>query len=163
MRNFTSLFIVGLVLFAGCESDDPTDSLQKSTYYLHRANYNPVSGKVTVTELSPGKLEFHIVLENTQEGIEHPAHLHFGSVSEVGDLAYRLNPVDGSTGESYTVLDNEVLTTGDTLTYSRFLEMDGSIKVHMNEDYFKHMVLAFGNVGKNEDYLFDGVAVCTGH
>lgn len=154
---------MGMIVWGGCSAEDPTESLQKSTYYLHRANYNPVSGEVTVTELAPGQLQFHIVLQNTQEGVEHPAHLHFGSVSEVGELAYLLNPVDGSTGESYTVLDHVLLSSGDTLTYSRFLEMDGSIKIHMNEDYFRHMVLAFGNVGKNEDYLFDGVAVCTGH
>jgi len=41
--------------------------------------------------------------------------------------------------------------------------MDASIKVHMNDNYFKHMVLSFGNVGKNENYFFDGVAMCTGH
>ena len=55
------------------------------------------------------------------------------------------------------------MSDGEVLTYDSFLEMDASIKVHMNDNYFKHMVLSFGNVGKNENYFFDGVAMCTGH
>ena len=153
------LIIIGLF---GCQSNSEPD-LRQNTYLLHRANSNPVRGDVTVTELGPGKLEFRIQVENTVEGGVHPAHLHFGGVSEVGELALRLNDVDGATGESVTVVENTVLSDGQELTYDLFLTLDGSVKIHMNDTYFKHMVLSFGNVGKNEDYLFDGVAVCTGH
>tara|TARA_B100001250_G_C19584786_1_gene693715 strand:- start:331 stop:822 length:492 start_codon:yes stop_codon:yes gene_type:complete len=153
------LIIVGLF---GCQNNSEPE-LRQNTYLLHRANSNPVRGDVKVTELGPGKLEFRIQLENTIEGGAHPAHLHFGGVSEVGELALRLNDVDGATGESVTVVENAVLSDGQELTYDLFLTLDGSIKIHMNDNYFKHMVLSFGNVGKNEDYLFDGVAVCTGH
>ena len=153
------LIIVGLF---GCQNNSEPE-LRQNTYLLHRANSNPVRGDVKVTELGPGKLEFRIQLENTIEGGAHPAHLHFGGVSEVGELALRLNDVDGATGESVTVVENAVLSNGQELTYDLFLTLDGSIKIHMNDNYFKHMVLSFGNVGKNEDYLFDGVAVCTGH
>ncbi|MEQ9303233.1 MAG: hypothetical protein RJQ14_04900 [Marinoscillum sp.] len=155
--------IVSLGVFAGCQGENDVLDTQESTYLLHRANFNPTKGKITVTALEPDKLEFRIQLENTTEGSIHPAHLHFGSVSEVGDLALKLNPVDGATGESVTILDDVALADGRKLTYDLFLELDGSIKIHMNDNYFKHVVLAFGNIGKNEDYLFDGVAVCTGH
>lgn len=156
---FTALFIFGLL---SCQSNSEPE-LRSTSYLLHRANYNPVQGKVLVTELGPGILEFRINLENTAEGGIHPAHLHFGDISQVGELALRLNDVDGATGESVTVVENMTLSDGTELTYDLFLTLDGSIKIHTNETYFKNVVLSFGNVGKNEDYLFDGVAVCTGH
>ena len=154
--------LLAVSIFSGCQSSSEPE-LRNREFLLHRANYNPVKGRITVTELGPGKMEFRINLENTAEGGLHPAHLHFGDVSEVGELALRLNDVDGATGESVTVVDDATLADGRALTYDLFLQLDGSVKIHMNDNYFKHMVLAFGNVGKNEDYLFDGVAVCNGH
>lgn len=161
MKRFP-YFVLLVWILASCQSSSEPE-LRNSEYLIHRANYNPVQGRVVVTELGPGKLEFRINLKNTAEGGSHPAHLHFGDVSQVGDLALRLNDVDGATGESVTVVENVELSDGQLLTYDLFLQLDGSIKIHMNDNFFKHMVLAFGNVGKNEDYLFDGVAVCTGH
>ena len=163
MKNVLLILSVFVILMACSTGDEPGAGERSSTYSLFRANFNPVSGDVTVRELAPGKLQFHIKLQNTADGSEHPAHLHFGSVREVGELAFALIPVDGSTGESVTILNGVQLSNGELLTYDNFLEMDASIKVHMNDNYFKHMVLSFGNVGKNENYFFDGVAMCTGH
>ncbi len=153
--------LVSIAILNSCQQKE--DNPREKTYFLHRANLNPVSGKVTFTELSPGKLQVLITLTNTSPDITHPAHLHFGSVSEVGELAIALNPVDGKTGKSVTILDQVELTSGDILNYDMLNEMNGSVKIHMNDTFFSHMVLAFGNIGKNEDYTFDGVAVCTGH
>lgn len=163
MRILINVVCIGLLLLTVACSKEDLFNTPETTYLLHRANFNPTSGKVTVKALESDKLEFRIELSNTIEGIAHPAHLHFGSVSEVGELAFGLNPVDGATGESVTVLDGVTLADGRVLTYDLFLQLDGSIKIHMNDNYFKHMVLAFGNIGKNENYLFDGIAVCTGH
>ncbi|MEQ8471192.1 MAG: hypothetical protein RIC35_08400 [Marinoscillum sp.] len=160
--KYIALMVV-VLLIGACQNESDVLEKQESVYLIHRANSNPTRGKIFVTALEPDKLELRIQLENTVAGSSHPAHLHFGSVSEVGDLAFTLNPVDGVTGESLTVLDGVNLADGRKLTYDLFLQLDGSIKIHMNDNYFKHMVLAFGNIGKNEDYLFDGVAVCTGH
>lgn len=160
----TLLLPLLILVIAACDvNEDPTEVVKEKTYLLHRANYNPTKGTVTIRELTPGKLEFSIQLSNTAQGNEHPAHLHFGSVSEVGELAYRLNPVDGATGTSVTILDQVKLSNGQVLDFALLQQMDGSVKVHMNDNYFKHYVLAFGNIGQNEDYFFDGVAVCTGH
>lgn len=136
---------------------------RQSTYYIHQANFNPVRGQATFTDLGAGKMEVSISLVNTSPYSDFPAHIHFGSVNEVGELAFALNPVDGVSGKSVTILDQVELSNGDILTYDRLKEINGSIKIHMNSNLFKHMVLAFGNIGKNEDYFFDGVAVCVGH
>lgn len=158
MKKFFLLVLIAGSVLTGCSDGD---SNRSTTYYMHKANYNPAEGTVTVTELESGALAFKIDLENTQEGVMHPAHLHFGDISEVGQLAYTLNSVDGSTGESYTELDHAILSDGDTLTYDKFLTMDASIKVHMNDSYYKYMVLCFGNVGANLDAVYSGVSICT--
>ncbi|MEQ8879209.1 MAG: hypothetical protein RLO17_24890 [Cyclobacteriaceae bacterium] len=157
------LFLPILLLFACNINQEPETLVRSVDYPMRQANYNPVYGNVKVSELAPGKLEISIQVENTSKNLTHPAHLHFGSISEVGELAFRLNPIDGSTGTSVTILDQAKLSSGETLTYDSFLSMNGSIKIHMDELYFKNMVLSYANVGSNQDYFFDGVAVCTGH
>ncbi|WP_258104138.1 hypothetical protein [Marinoscillum sp. MHG1-6] len=161
MMRYPLLLLIVISLLGGC-SESENEPRQK-TYYLYQANYNPVNGKVVFSELSAGKLQVDIILQNTSEGVFHPAHLHFGDITEVGELAYALNPVDGATGQSTTILDQVALTGGELFTYDLLTEMNGSVKVHMNSSYFSKMVLAFGNIGKNQDDIFEGVAVCTGH
>lgn len=162
MKSFLPILLAALFISA-CTPQEDLPKFRETIYTLNRANLNPTRGEVTVRELAPGKLEVTIRLQNTAEGAQHPSHLHFGTIAETGELAYALNPVDGSTGESITILDKVQLSDAKTLTYDHLMEMDGSIKVHMNDTYFKHFVLAFANIGKNENYLFDGVAVCNGH
>ncbi len=159
-----SLLLLSILLLVACNINQEPETLVRSVDYpMRQANYNPVYGNVKVSELAPGKLEISILVENTSKNLTHPAHLHFGSISEVGELAFRLNPIDGSTGTSVTILDQAQLSNGEILTYDSFLSMNGSIKIHMDELYFKNMVLSYANVGSNQDYFFDGVADCTGH
>lgn len=160
MKIISSLAIV--LLFLGSCAEQ-AENPNKVTYYLHQANYTQVSGTVVFEELAPGKVKVVIEVKNTSEAIMHPAHLHFGSISEVGDLAYELTPVDGKTGKSVTIMDQVELSDGQIFSYQSLEEMNGSVKIHMNDTFFSHMVLSFGNVGKNENYFFDGVTVCTGH
>lgn len=165
-KQMKKLLLVSIlvVAMASCiQNEEPEAIIREQTYLLHRANFLPVFGRAVVRELAPGKLEVSIQLENTQGQGSYPAHLHFGSIAEVGELAYDLTPLDLVTGKSVTVLDQVKLSNGRVLDYNQLLQMNGSIKIHLNEDYFKHFVVAFGNIGKNENYLFDGVTVCTGH
>lgn len=162
MKNFFFIFLAALALACNL-NEEPEKLLKEQTYLLHRATYNPTRGTATVTELGPGKIRITIELQNTTEGTEHPAHLHFGSIAEVGQLACKLNPVDGATGKSVTIIDQKLLSNGVILDYDLLMKMNGSIKVHLNDSYFKQMVLAYGNIGENENYLFDGVSTCTGH
>ncbi len=72
MKNVLLIFSVFVILSACSTGDEPGTAERSSTYLLYRANYNPVSGDVTVRELAPGQLQFHIKLQNTTEGGEHP-------------------------------------------------------------------------------------------
>lgn len=157
---FPLLFIS--FLFA-CDQQAEEITTREKSYFLHRAGYDPVSGKVTFSEMEPGKIKVEINLDNTDERYQFPAHLHFGSIREVGELALRLNDVDGGTGKSVTILDRVALSSGEVVTYDMLNEINGSVKIHMSSGLFAHVVLAYGNVGGNENYMVDGVAVCTGH
>lgn len=163
MNKIIPFLLIVVLAFACSSNEEPENIIREQTYLLHRATSAAVSGTATVTEIGPGKLKITIRLKGASKAFPYPAHLHFGSIAEVGELAYRLNDVDSNTGISETIIDQVEIDNGQILDYSLLQEMNGSIKVHMNDTFFKHMVLAFGNVGKNENYLFDGVATCTGH
>ena len=157
-------FIILVLMIIGCaEQGVEVDQLRESTYVIHRAGYDPVRGLVTFTELAPGKIQVEINLENTDDRYDFPAHLHFGTINEVGELAFKLHDVTGNTGVSSTILENVKLSSGEIFTYDLLQEMNGSVKIHLSDDLFKHVVLAYGNIGANENYLSDGVTVCTGH
>jgi hypothetical protein len=111
--NFTIMkqvfgFIALMFIFSACKEDNayqPED--RELAYLLHQAGNAPVKGTVVFTELNEGKVRVDITLENTPEGFYFPAHLHFGGIGEVGELALQLNDVDGKTGRSTTVLDQQ--------------------------------------------------------
>jgi hypothetical protein len=129
---------------------------------LYQAGFTPTQGAATITDLGSGKLKVEIKLNPFIKG-RYPAHLHYGDIREVGELAYRLTDVDGETGKSVTILDRVEMTNGEILTYDLLMEMNGSIKIHLNSELFKNTVLAYGNVGINDNYLSNGITACTGH
>ncbi len=161
MMKILTRFIVLSVLFTlgSCAEQEP----QTVDYSLYQISFSqPTLGNVAVTDLDNGKIEVNIELNPFSKG-SYPAHLHFGGINTVGELAYRLNDVDGETGKSRTVLDNVELSDGTVLTYEKLLEMDGSIKVHYAQSRLKDAVVAYGNIGKNDNYFSNGITVCVGH
>lgn len=147
------------VLLGACSTENEVPELEYSIYQIA---YLPSLGNVYVRDLGEGQLEIEININPIVEG-KYPAHLHFGSINTVGELAYRLTDLDGATGTSRTVLRNVELSNGEILTYDNLLEMDGSIKVHMADAEFKDAVIAYGNIGRNDNLLTSGIAVCIGH
>jgi plastocyanin len=86
-------------------------------------------------------------LKGTAQGGLHPAHIHFNTAAEGGDIALTLKAVDGATGKStttFTTLDN-----GTAITYQALLGFDGYINVHMSADKLSTLV-AQGDIGQNE-------------
>jgi hypothetical protein len=160
IKHLIYTFILGLVLVS-CDQD--VDERRNISYLLHRAGYEPVRGVVEFAELSPAKLQVTITLENTDERYDFPAHLHFGDINEVGELAFRLEDVVGATGQSITILDQVQFPNGDPFTYDALRYMNGSVKIHLSDGIFGHKVLSYGNIGANENYLSDGMTICTGH
>lgn len=169
MKEFTKAFgLVILLMAVGCANDTDELDVRESVYLLHRVSTTPISGEVTFTEIDPTTIQVAIQLDGTQSGtLGHPAHLHFGSVTEAGELAMRLNDVDSDTGESITILENQQLSDGQALTFDMLQEMNGSIKIHMNVpegSVFSNFAVATGNIGaNNRQFDPNSITVCTGH
>jgi hypothetical protein len=163
-RYITVFFAFLLVALFSCVNDNEAIPNQKSLkYVLHQAGSTPVTGTVVFKEIGFGKIEVIIDLSNTPKDFDFPAHLHFGSISEVGELAYRLNDVKGKTGKSITLLDQVTLNTNELVTLSLIEQLNGSVKIHLGDLFFKQSVIAYGNIGLNKNYISDGMAVCIGH
>ncbi len=159
MRRFSIVAVVLIMILTGCQEEEMANEV---SFELFQAGFKPTRGAVNFTELGPAKIRVHVDLSPIGEG-EYAAHLHYGNIREVGELAYRLTPVNGETGQSVTVLDQVVLPDGELLTFEVLERMNGSVKVHQNTELFSNLVLAYGNVGANDNYLSAGIAQCTGH
>ncbi len=158
------LFIGALAIaFVVLPEQEQEPQKRSVSYNIHQATINPVRGQVLFTELDANKVQVEISLINTLEEAKFPAHLHFGTVKEIGELAFALNPVDGNTGKSTTVLDSVQLSSGEIFTFDLLSQMNGSVKIHMHESFLKDRVLSYGNIGMNENYVIGGVSTCVGH
>lgn len=168
MKAFGKLiWVMVLVGFWSCTSSTDELQVRESVYLLHRVSTTAIEGRVTFTEVNPTTVQVAITLSGTEEGMPFPAHLHFGTVTETGELAFRLNDVDGATGESITMLENQRLADGELLTYDLLQEMNGSVKIHMNVpegSAFSNFAVATGNIGANSrEYDPNSITVCVGH
>ena len=159
MRGIIKILLLGVVLmFSACRQEE----IVEKNYFLYQAGFVPTSGNAKVTDLGEGGIQITIQLKPFVSG-QYPAHLHFGDINQTGELAVRLSDLDGKTGKSVTILKDQVMSNGEVLTYQKFLEMNGSIRVHTNDLLNKSVVLAYGNVGKNDNYLDSGLTICIGH
>ncbi|GAA4280664.1 hypothetical protein [Gaetbulibacter aestuarii] len=165
----TFVLLISLSLF-NCSSDSPVaDTPQEpqptgmSKVYPLSAVANPsISGTATVLELDDNSIRVDIDLQNTPSGGSHPAHIHFNTAAEGGDIAISLEPINGDTGKSSTTFTT--LDDGTAISYSQILEFDGYINVHLSASDLGTLV-AQGDIGQNEltgnskAYTLNSVAV----
>jgi len=160
MRSTFQILVVFLLLIVviSCEKED----VRQKSYWIYQAGFTPTAGTATITDLGNDNIKIEIKLRPFIPG-KYPAHLHFGDINEVGELALQLSDLDGETGQSATIIQKQRLSNGDFLTYDHLMEMNGSIKIHQNSAQFKHILVAYGNVGVNDEYAASGVSNCVGH
>ncbi|MDG1572644.1 CHRD domain-containing protein [Robiginitalea sp. M366] len=153
IRN--SKFLGGMLLFLGfftacsdnaSDMDDiPYMGESKSFALMSRADAS-VSGMAVFEENADGSTTVTLDLNGTTSGML-PAHIHFNSAAEGGDIAVSLNPVDGATGMSVTMVS--ALDDGMPITYAQLLAFDGYINVHQSMDNLATL-MAQGDIGINE-------------
>lgn len=151
MKQFGIILLMSLaVMVAGCNSDDEgtADLPSFVKYSLEPGSNSNAAGTVTFTRLEEGGVEIMLDLDNTVPGGEHPAHLHYGEATEETTLmAAMLNPVDGDTGESITII--EKLMEGESFNFDDARAFNGHVKVHLDAGAGYTTTLAIGNVGLN--------------
>lgn len=121
-------------------------------YDLASIGESGVSGTATFQERENGETLVTLALEGTEEGAEHPAHIHMGAVADApGAIAVSLSSLDGATGVSMTnvaKLDDTEEEEGATINYEELTDFDGYINVHESADNLETL-LAQGNIGVN--------------
>lgn len=137
------------VLFA-CQENEVANEFTGTeiTYDLAQSSTYSVSGFITFKEKTDGTVTADVSLSGTEGEIEHPVHLHLGSIaSPDADVAALLNPVIGSSGVSKTQLTS--LADETPITYQQLLDLEACIKVHLSASGTnKNIILAAGNIGK---------------
>lgn len=120
---------------------------ESKTYMLGVADVPSISGTAKFSQRVSGKTLAEIQLANTPMDGMHPAHIHFNTAAEGGDIAYSFTPVDGATGRSVNQI--EMLDNGSAIDYDELLDFDGYINVHLSAAELSTLV-AQGDIGQNE-------------
>jgi len=155
MKYFTkkAMLIVFLtaLISTGCSNDDDNvntnPNLESKTYQLFEVANSGVSGTATFTNRTDGSVLISLELNGTPQNGMHPSHIHFNTAAEGGAIALNLNPVEGATGISETIVTQ--FADGMSLSYQDLLEFDGYINVHLSMDDLA-TILAQGDIGQNE-------------
>jgi len=146
--------ILGILLGSWLISCNETESIRneftgnETVYALDQGSAYNVSGVVILKEKVDGTAFLEVNLSGTEEGTEHPAHLHMGNISTPGaDVAALLNPVIGKTGRSETHLTQ--LADESPISYNDLVNLNACIKVHLaSSGPDRDIILAGGNIGK---------------
>jgi Cu/Zn superoxide dismutase len=163
MKYFTKnlfflLMTISFVLASCSSSDDgylaPVDPIDPEPTELNSKSYNlgavgdsGISGTARFIEKSDATLSIELTLQNTTEGDAHPAHVHFNTAAEGGDIALSLETVIGGEGKSTTTFTT--LTDGTAITYAELLDFNGYINIHLSATETATL-LAQGDIGQNE-------------
>ena len=153
MRTFKNLLLFAFVViaFTSCNEEEfdykfYTPTGNNVTFNLNTKDVNGISGTATFVENVDGSTNITLNLSGTPAGGKHPAHIHFNTAAEGGDIALTLGIVDGSSGSS--TINVTALDDGTPISYSELLAFDGYINVHLSADELGTIV-AQGDIGQN--------------
>lgn len=152
LQFFMLLFTATLVISCNNDDDGPVpdddpDQLSSKTYDLGSVSDPSISGTAKIIENSDNTVTIELELQNTPDGGQHPAHIHFNTAAEGGDIALTLGTVDGTTGTS--TITTDALDDGTPITYAELIDFDGYINVHLSADDLATLV-AQGDIGQND-------------
>ena len=165
-KTLFSLVMLIPFLFVSCSKDEvPAATVVNSKVFdIGAVGTSGISGTATFVEKSDASISIELDLKNTPAGGVHPAHIHFNTAAEGGNIALTLTAVDGSTGKSTTII--KALDDGTPVNYQSLLNFDGYINVHLSADKLSTLV-AQGDIGQNDltgdskAYPLGSVAVST--
>jgi hypothetical protein len=152
------------VLFWSCQENEAIDAAftgNETVYALQAGSTYPINGTATFREKKDGSTVISILLTGTEGNVQHPVHLHLGTLATPdADVAALLTPVFGSSGKSETTLT--LLADETTITYNQLISLDACIKIHLAEaGSDRDIILAGGNIGNSTAAkTSDRIAVC---
>lgn len=116
-------------------------------YNLKAGSEYNVSGTVTIKEQTDLNAKIFVELTGIDAVLEHPVHLHLGSIGTPGaEIAALLAPINTPAAKSETVLSQ--LADESAITYAQLLQLEACIKVHLADSGpERDVILAAGNIG----------------
>ncbi|MAD97519.1 MAG: hypothetical protein CMB99_09370 [Flavobacteriaceae bacterium] len=146
-----SLVILLSIFFLTISCNDDSEGtmlpMESKTYQLSEVGNSGVSGTAKFTDRSDGSVLVELMLMGTPQNGSHPSHIHFNTAAEGGGVAIGLNPVNGATGRSETIVNQ--LEDGTPISYTDLLNFDGYINIHLSANDLA-TVVAQGDIGQNE-------------
>lgn len=159
MRKTLLLCLISLSIFSawscsdtGNEFSEFTDQEMELALIPGSVEGNTTTGTLKIRERNDGKAQIEITLNNVLSGAEHPVHLHFGDLSDNGDVATFLTTLkeENGIGKSVTILES--LDNNTQIRYNDLLRFDGSIKIHFESSGpLENEILGSTNIGLNSD------------
>jgi len=145
--KYTLPLIFFLLIFTSCETDDdPIPEQFETTFPIEPIEDSGVSGEITFLKTSDNLTRITISLNGTSAGVMHPARIHSTSPDQVGPVVVELNPVNGSTGQSETLVS--VLDDGTSTVYEDWVSFDGYVLIY-ESDLNPDTQVALGLLGEN--------------
>ncbi|WP_202915942.1 CHRD domain-containing protein [Pontibacter pamirensis] len=149
--KFSALLLVLCTFaFTSCKDVDdnfPTPFKDVKVYEIQSVADPNIEGTATFAKLNDGTTSITIQLSGTPADGRHPAHIHGNTAVEGGGIEISLQPVNGATGRSVTIVRET--DAGTPVSYEDLLQYDGYINVHLSEDNLATIV-AQGDIGQNE-------------
>lgn len=115
-------------------------------YTLNAVSDPEISGTATFAQRKNGTTLVTLAMTGTQDGGDHPAHIHANDAASGGPIVLDFNNVSGATGTSRTSVS--ALNDGTPITYDELLVFDGYINVHLSPTQLATLI-GQGNIGAN--------------
>lgn len=152
-------FITTIFFLNSCDiieriDDDVVDDISSvtptgrtATYSILNTDQSEITGTLTFIENENNSTTVKVVLRNNNPDINNVLFLRRQTANIGGKLLKVLNPVDGVTGVSNTVVSE--LVDNEEVTYEDFLDFDGHITIGDSSESSGN-VLAHVDLGPNE-------------
>ncbi|TXD48445.1 hypothetical protein ES045_08455, partial [Polaribacter sp. IC073] len=154
MKKFNLIVLLittSLFLYNCSDNDDelilPLPSGKTTIYDLSTKAVAGISGSTIFVENTDASVTITLDISGAPAGGLHPAHIHYNTAAEGGNIALTLAPIDGNTGESSITLN--ALDDGTSITYAELINFDGYVNVHLSSDDLGTIV-AQGDIGQND-------------
>lgn len=152
MKNSSNYWVISIIFIWSwgmwaCETDDdPIPQQFESTFPILEVDGSGVMGEITFFKESETSTRIIIELLGTHSEDQHPARIHSTSPDLEGPMVLELNPIDGQTGRSETLVSP--LADGSPGNYEEWVGFDGYVLV------FQDMLnlnthIAIGLLGEN--------------
>lgn len=145
-----SFLIILALIVVQCSKDSEAPAIptgRTKTYTIRNTDLSDITGSVTFIENDNNSTTIDISLFNTAVGVDNVIDLRRETANIGGGIAANLNPLNGSTGASSTLISK--LNDGQKITYDQLLGFSGYIAIGVSNQNTGELA-AFSDIGPNE-------------